>query len=129
MVGKLRAVAQMRDEIDPSFVVCARCDAIGAEGSDEADALARCLAYAEDGRADMIWFNSAKSLDQLRQVCNASPVPVMTIWGGPPPGPDFTELAQTLFTVVATTLSGRPAWMAHCQAGFWPRLAWRTLPK
>lgn len=30
--------------------------------------------------------------------------------------------AQTLFTVVQTVESLRPALMAHCRAGFWPRL-------
>ena len=32
------------------------------------------------------------------------------------------EEAQTLFTVVQTVESGMPALMAHCRAGFWPRL-------
>ncbi len=30
--------------------------------------------------------------------------------------------AQTLFTVVQTVVSGRPALRAHWRAGFWPRL-------
>ena len=39
------------------------------------------------------------------------------------------ELAQTLFTLVATVDSGSPALIRHCRAGFWPRFAERTLPK
>ena len=35
---------------------------------------------------------------------------------------DFRPEAQTLLTVVQTVESGRPAPMAHCRAGFWPRL-------
>ena len=32
-VGKIRAAVAARDELDPSFVVCARTDAIGSEGT------------------------------------------------------------------------------------------------
>ena len=31
-LGKIKAAVQARDEIDPSFVICARCDELGAEG-------------------------------------------------------------------------------------------------
>lgn len=46
--------------------------------------------------------------------------PVMIVWA--PMIRALTEEAHTLFTVVQTTDSGRPAPMAHCRAGFWPRL-------
>lgn len=35
---------------------------------------------------------------------------------------DLVPEAQTLFMVVQTVESGRPALMAHWRAGFWPRL-------
>src|ERR1044072_5921928 len=41
---------------------------------------------------------------------------------------DFIPLAQTLLTVVQITLSGRPAYLAACRAGAWPRLACNTHP-
>ncbi|HEY6473541.1 MAG TPA: isocitrate lyase/PEP mutase family protein, partial [Acidimicrobiales bacterium] len=37
--GKIRAAVAARDELDPSFVVCARTDAIGAESTNFEDAL------------------------------------------------------------------------------------------
>ena len=40
----------------------------------------------------------------------------------------FIPEAQTLFTVVAITLSGKPANLEACRAGAWPRLACITLP-
>src|SRR5271154_3209299 len=51
-VGKYAAAVAARNEIDPEFVICARCDAIGAEGSSFDDALARSVAYVEKGGAD-----------------------------------------------------------------------------
>ena len=40
----------------------------------------------------------------------------------------FSPEPQTLFTVVAGTVSGSPPRSAACRAGFWPRPADRTLP-
>ena len=40
-VGKIRAAIDARQAIDPEFVVCARVDALGAEGETWASALAR----------------------------------------------------------------------------------------
>ena len=59
-VGKIRAAVAAKDEIDPAFVICARCDLIGAEGSSFEEALERSIAYVEDGGADFIWLNSVE---------------------------------------------------------------------
>ena len=40
-VGKIRAAVEARDELDPSFVICARCDELGAEGGTFESTLAR----------------------------------------------------------------------------------------
>ena len=81
-VGKIRAAVAARDELDPSFVICARCDDLGAEGGTWAGTLARCIAYARDGGADLVWLNSAQNREQLRIVAREVPGPVLTIWGG-----------------------------------------------
>lgn len=47
-------------------------------------------------------------------------LPVMIVWVARMM--DLRPEAQTLLTVVQTVESGRPAPMAHCRAGFWPRL-------
>lgn len=121
MVGKLKAAVAARDAIDPDFVICARCDAIGAEGSSPQDAIERCVAYARDGGADLVWLNSAKSLEQLQEFCQAVPAPVLMIWGGPPPGPDFAELEKTglriaLYPTLAASAGMQAAW--HVLADF-----------
>ncbi len=65
-VGKIRAAVAARDALDPTFVVCARTDAIGSEGTGFEDALERCVAYSDEGGADLVWLNSVESRDQLQ---------------------------------------------------------------
>src|SRR5437868_2068000 len=79
-VGKIQAAIAARNELDPQFAICARCDAIGAEGGSFEDALERCIAYVRDGGADFVWLNSVETRDQLRRACAAIPAPVLTIW-------------------------------------------------
>lgn len=90
-VGKIAAATAARDEIDPSFVICARCDTLGAENGTFDDALARSVAYVQHGRADFIWLNSVQTREQLAEACKAIPAPVMVIWGGPLPAPTPAE--------------------------------------
>jgi 2-methylisocitrate lyase-like PEP mutase family enzyme len=92
-VGKYRAAVAARDAIDPDFVICARCDAIGAEGSTFDDALVRCRAYVDDGGADFVWLNSPESLDQIAEVCAAVSAPVMSSWAHPGATPTVEEFA------------------------------------
>jgi 2-methylisocitrate lyase-like PEP mutase family enzyme len=114
-VGKIRAAVAARDELDPAFVVCARCDAIGAEGETFDDALARCRAYVDDGGADLVWLNSVESLADLKRFCAAMKAPVLTIWGGPQPEPSFDEYRATgvkivLYPVIAASAGMQAAW-------------------
>jgi 2-methylisocitrate lyase-like PEP mutase family enzyme len=81
-VGKIRAAVAARDEIDPTFVICARCDELGAEGGTFASTLERCIAYVRDGGADLVWLNSVQTRADLRAVCEGVPGPVLAIWGG-----------------------------------------------
>ena len=113
--GKIRAAVAARDELDPSFVVCARTDAIGAEGTGFQDALQRCVAYSEEGGADLVWLNSVESIEQLRTACTTLRVPVMTIWGGSGPRPPIEEFAEAgaravLFPTVAASAGAQAAW-------------------
>ena len=114
-VGKIRAAVAARDALDPAFVICARCDAIGAENADDADVVARCVAYARDGGADLVWANSVQSREQLARIVAAVPVPVMTIWGGAAPAPTADEyqrlgLRIVLYPVIAATAGMQASW-------------------
>src|ERR1700686_4730965 len=52
--------------------------------------------------------------------------PVSTAWAASATA--FSPEPQTLLTVMAPTLGGRPPKMAACRAGFWPSPADTTLP-
>ena len=114
-VGKIRAAVAARDEIDPSFVICARCDGIGAEGTDFNDTLKRCIAYVKDGGADLIWLNSVQSLAQMRRAAKEIPGPLLVIWGGGSPPPSWAECASTgvniaLYPTIAATSGLQASW-------------------
>ncbi|MGE3245379.1 MAG: oxaloacetate decarboxylase [Beijerinckiaceae bacterium] len=115
MVGKLQAACAARDEIDPAFSIVARCDLLGAEGGSFEAAYERCMAYATDGGADVVWLNSAQTLGQLEKLCADCPKPVLMIWGGAPPGPDFDALEKTglkiaLYPVLAASAGLQASW-------------------
>ena len=117
MVGKVRAAVAARDEIDPAFCICARNDTLGAEGSNFAEALERCQAYAEAG-ADYIWLNSVETRADLKEVCEKISLPIQVIWGGreePAPSPqEFEDLGAriALYPVQFATAGMQGAWYA-----------------
>lgn len=114
-VGKIKAAGAARDAVDPDFVICARCDGIGAEASSFDDTLKRCIAYVKEGGADLVWLNSVQSREQVRQACKAIPGPVLAIWGGEeaPPGWDEYErlgLRVVLYPTIAATSGLQASW-------------------
>ena len=68
--GKIRAAARVRDEMDPDFVLIARCDARGVAGGSLEDAIARGQAYREAG-ADVCFPEGLLSGEEIGQVCEA----------------------------------------------------------
>lgn len=114
-LGKIKAATAARDALDPSFSICARVDVLGAEGGTFEDAVKRSVAYATEGRADLIWLNSIESLDECARACKAIPVPVLVIWGGPLPAPSPAEYERAgvkiaLYPTVAATAGMNAAW-------------------
>jgi 2-methylisocitrate lyase-like PEP mutase family enzyme len=93
-VGKYRAAVAARDRIDPEFVICARCDVLGAEGGSFEDAITRCKAYLQDGGVDLVWINSVQNREQVRRACREIPGPLMTIWGGNESAPSPAEYEE-----------------------------------
>jgi 2-methylisocitrate lyase-like PEP mutase family enzyme len=114
-VGKLQAAVAARDDLDPDFVICARCDVLGAEGSNFDEALARCITYVEDGGADFIWLNSVETREQVKRACKEIPAPVLAIWGGkdaPPTEAEYEKLGLRiiLYPVFCATAGLQAAW-------------------
>jgi 2-methylisocitrate lyase-like PEP mutase family enzyme len=90
-IGKYRAAAAARDELDPEFVICARTDSVGAEGGSFEDAIQRGIAYVTDGRADMVWVNTLQTLEQMEEACRRIPAPVLPAYLGPAPSEPTAE--------------------------------------
>ncbi len=114
-VGKYRAAVAARNEIDPEFVICARCDTLGAEGGSFEETVQRCIAYVKEGGADFVWLNSIESREQVKEACERIPAPVLTIWGGPEPAPTPEEyeklgLRIVLYPVLGATAGMQAAW-------------------
>jgi 2-methylisocitrate lyase-like PEP mutase family enzyme len=118
MVGKIRAAVEARDRLDPSFVICARCDDMMAAGGTFESALERCVAYGRDGGADLVWLSAPKTREQLRTLCAAVKAPVLTLWGGKDePEPTVEEYGQlgvriALYPTIAATAGLQGAWEA-----------------
>jgi 2-methylisocitrate lyase-like PEP mutase family enzyme len=66
MVGKLRAADRVRRDLDPDFVLIARCDARGVAGGSVDELIRRANAYLEAG-ADMIFPEALTSEAELER--------------------------------------------------------------
>jgi 2-methylisocitrate lyase-like PEP mutase family enzyme len=114
-VGKYQAAVAARDELDPDFVICARCDVLGAEEGTFDEALQRSVAYVTEGGADFIWLNSVQSREDLKRACKEIPAPVLAIWGGEGPAPTPAEYEQlgvriALYPSLTTATATQATW-------------------
>ena len=114
-VGKLKAAVAARNELDPQFVICARTDSLGSEGGSFEDAVERCIAYARDGGADIVWLNSIRTLEQVEEAARRSPVPLLCSWGGAKPTPSLEEFERRglrilLHPTIAASAGMQAAW-------------------
>src|ERR1044071_5199494 len=93
-IGKYRAAVAAKKELDPDFVVCARCDSIGAEGGSFENAIERSIAYVKEAGVDAIWVNTLQSREEIAEACRRIPAPVIAPYYGPQPSPGFEEFQQ-----------------------------------
>lgn len=113
-VGKYKAAVAARDAIDPDFVICARCDFIGAEGGDFEGAIERCLRYQEAG-ADLIWLNNVQEREHMQAAAERIPGAVMPTFGGRPPAPTLEELHEwgisvAIFPAMTSSVGLQAVW-------------------
>jgi 2-methylisocitrate lyase-like PEP mutase family enzyme len=114
-VVKYKAAVAARDETDPDFVICARCDILGAEGSTFEDAVERSRAYVEEGGVDFVWLNSVETREQIAEITEKVPAPVLIIWGGGDPMPTWDEYEAlgariVLYPTLASSVGLQAAW-------------------
>jgi 2-methylisocitrate lyase-like PEP mutase family enzyme len=66
-VARYRAAVDMRNELDPDFVVMAQCYARDAANGGLKDCLRRLRAYREDAGVDWVQFESPHSVEEIRR--------------------------------------------------------------
>jgi 2,3-dimethylmalate lyase len=69
-VGKFRAAVDVRNELDPDFIIQARTDARGAVGGSLEEVIRRAKAYLEVG-VDVIHAEALQSKDDIKEVRSA----------------------------------------------------------
>src|ERR1700740_415892 len=63
---RYRAAVDMKNELDPNFVVMAQCYARDAKDGSLADTIARLKAYREEPGVDWVQFESPHSVDEIK---------------------------------------------------------------
>jgi len=66
-IARYRAAVDMKNELDPNFVVMAQCYARDAANGGLEDCLTRLRAYETDGGADWVQLESPHSVDEIKQ--------------------------------------------------------------
>jgi 2-methylisocitrate lyase-like PEP mutase family enzyme len=66
-IARYRAAVDMKNELDPDFVVMAQCYARDAENSSLDDALARLKAYREEAGVDWVQLESPHSTEEIKR--------------------------------------------------------------
>ena len=66
-VARYRAAIDMRNELDPDFIIMAQCYARDADNGGLDDALARLKAYRNDAGVDWVQLESPHSTDEIKQ--------------------------------------------------------------
>lgn len=102
MVAKLKAALDAR--VDADLVLCARTDARGVLGLDEA--IERCQLYREAG-ADLLFVDAPLSVEELRRVCSEIDGPCLAnmIEGGKTPILPARQLESMGFAAVTWPVS------------------------
>ncbi len=113
--GKYKAAVAAKNEQDPDFVICARCDSIGSEGGSFEETMERSVAYVKEAGVDAIWVNTLGSREEIKEACRRIPAPVIAPYYGPPPSPTFAEFqnlgaAAVLFPSLTTAHGLQATW-------------------
>ncbi len=114
-IGKYRAAVAAKNELDPDFVIIARCDLIGTEGGTFEGTIERCVAYVEEGKVDAVWVNTLRTREEIKEACRRIPAPVFAPYYGPPPSPTYEEFqamgaAAVLYPALTTAIGLQATW-------------------
>lgn len=107
-VGKYRAAVDVRDELDPDFVIVARTDARGALGGGLEEAINRANTYLRAG-ADVAFVEGIPSREELERVVKEVDGPVLYNMVGISPIIPFSELKEIGVCIIGFGMSHLPA--------------------
>ncbi|GBD10520.1 2,3-dimethylmalate lyase [bacterium HR23] len=103
VLARYRAAVEMRNELDPDFVVMAQCYAGEAQNSTFEDALRRMRAYKEVG-VDWVQFSAPRSVEEIRIARQAIPGPFSVMFGHLPRPLTHRELLELGITIAWATV-------------------------
>ena len=106
MVGKLRAAMDAKSEMDPDFVIVARCDFRGAEGGSFEGCIERCIHYKEEAEVDVVFPEGLQSWEEIKEACQRIPGPVLPLIHTPPVEPHPTLEEQEAAGLAAAFYPG-----------------------
>ncbi|MBI2906046.1 MAG: isocitrate lyase/PEP mutase family protein [Chloroflexi bacterium] len=89
-VGKYRAAVDAKMELDPDFVIVARCDARTAVGGGLEEVIRRLKAYKKAG-VDVLYFEAPQSCEEIRAARAELEGPLMATVSAIEPWPDIDE--------------------------------------
>jgi 2-methylisocitrate lyase-like PEP mutase family enzyme len=107
-IARYRAAVDMKNELDPDFVVMAQCYARDAANSSLADCLARLRAYETEGGADWVQLESPHSVTEIEQARAAVAGPLSFMKGKLP---RYLSLEEHL--ALGVTIAWYPAFTHH----------------
>lgn len=90
-VGKYKAAVVAKHELDPDFVIIARCDARGATGGSLEETIRRLQAYKEVG-VDVLYAEALMNREEVKEVRAAIEGPMIGTLGFLDPPPSLDEL-------------------------------------
>lgn len=101
MIRKIKAAVNIRNELDPDFVLIARTDARGALNGGVEEALKRAQAYVGAG-ADMVFVEGPRSVEELKFFAEKIKAPLMAnmVEGGVTPLISAKELEEIGYKLV-----------------------------
>jgi 2-methylisocitrate lyase-like PEP mutase family enzyme len=114
MVGKLRAAMDAKLELDPDFVIMARCDLGGVPGASLSEIIERCIAYKEEAKVDVVCPNNLRTWDEITEAIRRIPglvVPLLPATLSPYPSlqEQQTAGAAAAWFPALTTMAGLQA--------------------
>ena len=107
-VGKYMAAVEVRNELDPDFILVARTDARGALGGSLEEAIRRANAYIKAG-VDVAFVEGIPSLEELKRVVKEVKGPVLYNMIGISPIIPFSELKEIGVSIIGF---GNAQWAA-----------------